>query len=103
MHRLRLRGTELDSSEAGFGCVGLTSVDDRRTAINLLNEAFNAGVTHFDVARAYGLGRAEHILGEFLRSRRKDVTVTTKFGVAPPSFAPHNVSLVAAAKRVLRR
>jgi aryl-alcohol dehydrogenase-like predicted oxidoreductase len=50
-----------------------------------LEEAFAQGITRFDVARAYGLGRAEGILGEFLGSKRQQVTLATKFGIKPPS------------------
>jgi D-threo-aldose 1-dehydrogenase len=32
----------------------------------------------------YGFGQAESCLGEFLASHRAEVTVTTKFGIAPP-------------------
>jgi aryl-alcohol dehydrogenase-like predicted oxidoreductase len=50
----------------------------------MLERAFALGITHFDVARAYGFGRAEGILGKFLRGRRDQVTVATKLGLQPP-------------------
>ena len=67
----------------GFGCSSLTSVG-RKQALRLLEGAFDAGIRHFDVARYYGYGEAEGILGTFLKSRRSQVTVTTKFGIEPP-------------------
>jgi aryl-alcohol dehydrogenase-like predicted oxidoreductase len=92
----------LHTSVAGFGCVGLTALDDDRRAAQLLERALDRGVTHFDVAPLYGFGRAELILGRFLECRRAQVTVTTKFGLAPPKLAAQNPSLVAFAKRILR-
>lgn len=103
MQRIVIRGTDLQVSAAGLGCVGLTSLENITDAAALLERAFDSGITHFDVARAYGGGRAEQILGRFLANRRKDVTVTTKFGIAPPAFVPRNASFVSFAKRLLKR
>jgi hypothetical protein len=50
----------------------------------VLETAYELGIRHFDVAPLYGLGRAEPDLGEFIRSAGVlDVTVATKFGLAP--------------------
>lgn len=87
MQRVTLAGTGIETSRLGFGCVGLTSLNDRRKALRLLETAFESGVTHFDVARLYGSGQAEGILGEFLRGKRDRVTVMTKFGKEPPKMA----------------
>jgi aryl-alcohol dehydrogenase-like predicted oxidoreductase len=67
----------------GFGCSSLTGTS-RSNADRVLETAFDAGVRHFDVARYYGYGEAEGILGRFLKSRRPQVTITTKFGIEPP-------------------
>jgi D-threo-aldose 1-dehydrogenase len=67
----------------GFGCSALTGTS-RKDALQLLGKAFDAGVRHFDVARSYGYGEAEAILGAFVKSRRAEVTITTKFGIQPP-------------------
>jgi len=45
----------------------------------------DTGIRHFDTAPYYGYGEAERVLGEFLREKRDHVTVTTKFGIQPPS------------------
>lgn len=91
------------SSILGFGCAGLTAVRTRRDALDLLACAFDRGVRHYDVARLYGMGRAEHLLGEFLRGRRDQVTVTTKFGITPPKAVQHLGFLVPTVKAALRR
>lgn len=55
----------------------------QREALNAAAMAFEAGVTHFDVARSYGFGDAERVLGKFLATRRGRATVATKFGIRP--------------------
>src|SRR5580692_13032643 len=67
----------------GFGCSALTGTN-RTNALRVLEAAFDAGVRHFDVARYYGYGESEGILGTFIKSRRAEVTITTKFGIEPP-------------------
>jgi aryl-alcohol dehydrogenase-like predicted oxidoreductase len=71
----------------------------------VLEHAFSPGITHFDVARAFGFGRAEGILREFLRQKRHEVTftMTTKFGIEPPSGLAGNVGVINALKKALRR
>jgi aryl-alcohol dehydrogenase-like predicted oxidoreductase len=70
----------------GLGCVGLTAIESRNDALRLLDYAYDVGIRHFDTARVYGMGMSEEILGAFLKGRRNSVTVTTKFGITPPSF-----------------
>jgi D-threo-aldose 1-dehydrogenase len=55
----------------------------RRQRQRVLGEAFERGITHFDVARMYGLGAAEGELGRFAAHRRDEVTIATKFGIDP--------------------
>lgn len=93
--------TRLEVSRLGFGCVKLTTHVDRRDAVQVLDTAFAEGITHFDVARAYGFGRAEGILGEFLQGKRDRVTVATKFGIQPPSGIAGNRWAIDLAKKVL--
>src|SRR6266851_4804354 len=87
MERVRpeemIAGIEISVPVIGFGCSSLASVG-RKKALRLLESAFDAGIRHFDVARYYGYGEAEGILGAFIKSRRTQVTVTTKFGIEPP-------------------
>jgi len=68
-------------NQIGFGCSKLTSNFTRKQALKNLETAFDAGITHFDVARLYGQGLAESILGEFMRAKRDQVTITTKTGL----------------------
>lgn len=85
----------------GFGCVQLTTQPHQSEAVAILERAFSLGITHFDVARAYGFGRAEGILAQFLRGRRDRVTVATKFGFQMPSGLAGDPRLISVAKRLL--
>jgi D-threo-aldose 1-dehydrogenase len=74
----------------------------RRDSLRLLEVAFDAGITHFDVARSYGYGEAESAVGEFAATRRGAVTIATKLGVAPPARS-RGMDLARAGARVLAR
>jgi aryl-alcohol dehydrogenase-like predicted oxidoreductase len=73
------------TTRLGLGCASLGSRIDAKTGLRALAAARERGVTWFDVAPAYGAGEAEVLLGEFLRSGREGVSVTTKVGIAPPA------------------
>jgi D-threo-aldose 1-dehydrogenase len=101
MGRQILCHTGRGTSRLGFGCVQLTRHPNRREAVAILEHALAEGITHFDVARAYGFGRAESILGEFLRGKRSQVTVATKFGLEPPRGLGGKKWIVNTARKVL--
>lgn len=82
MDQISLPGSGRTTTRLGFGCAYLLP----ETAY-LLDVAYDAGVRHFDVARGYGRGLTETLVGRFLK-RRPDATVTTKYGVLPPAGHP---------------
>ena len=65
----------------GFGCVGLLRIPLPFQRARLLRTAIALGITHFDVARMYGLGAAEGVIGQALKPLRDRVTLATKFGI----------------------
>ncbi len=80
----------------GFGGASLTSIKSYKDVKDLLNTAYQEGIRHFDTAVLYGKGYSELIYGHFLKDKRKDVTITTKFGLGNPSvnqFLPIQVML----------
>lgn len=101
MRKQMLGPNLMEVSRLGFGCVKLTIHRERREAVHILEHAFDLGITHFDVARAYGFGRTEYILGEFLRGKRGRVTVATKLGLMPPSGLSGNRWVINLTKKVL--
>lgn len=85
----------------GFGCSALTGTS-RKDALRLLETAFESGVRHFDVARYYGHGDAEGILGAFAKSRRAEITITTKFGLQPPKRTSAKRFVLQAGRKFVR-
>jgi D-threo-aldose 1-dehydrogenase len=78
---VRLDDADLVISRIGFGCASIMRLPSARQRRTLIAAAIDAGLTHFDVARMYGLGAAEAELGRALRARGDHVTVGTKFGL----------------------
>ena len=77
-------GSDLLTTSLGLGCAALSAGLSRHHNRRLVDAAFLAGIRHFDVAPPYGMGTAEGVLGEALKGRRHQVTVTTKVGIARP-------------------
>lgn len=74
----------MTASEIGFGLWTVSTgwwgdVSDER-AIGLIRAAFDAGITLFDSADAYGEGRADRLLAAALGEHRDEITIATKFG-----------------------
>lgn len=95
-----LQGTGVVTSALGFGCAGLFSIPRRSGRRLVLDAVYDAGIRHFDVAPMYGLGLAEMELAPFLRRKRSNVTVTTKFGI-DPSFLSRGAALFQGPLRTL--
>lgn len=76
--------TNLELSELGLGSATLagmlgTDVPDD-TARALVTAALDAGIGYYDTAPHYGFGRAEHLMGDSLRYRQDNVSLSTKVG-----------------------
>src|SRR6188472_4453190 len=71
-------------SALGLGCMPLSSgygqPPDHQSAIALIREAVDRGVTLFDTAEAYGPFANEELVGEALAPVRDRVVIATKFG-----------------------
>ncbi len=76
-----------DSSRLGFGCGSVMGRVGRSESRRAIDAAFDRGVTHFDVARSYGYGDAEGLLGEALRGKRARVVIASKCGLSAPRAA----------------
>lgn len=73
----------IKSSALGFGCASILGAKDRKTSIRAIEIALDLGINHFDVARSYGFGEAEGLVGKVLKSRRDKVVIASKFGIVP--------------------
>jgi aryl-alcohol dehydrogenase-like predicted oxidoreductase len=78
-----LGATGLKVSELGFGCASWWGKPrfDERTALGLVHEALDRGVTLFDTGASYSAGEAEPRLGRALMGRDASrLVVATKVG-----------------------
>ncbi len=81
----RLGRTGLSVSEIGVGTMTFGRQCDERTSTDILDAAFEGGVTFLDTADVYPtggflelMGRSEEIVGRWLKGRRDKVVVATK-------------------------
>lgn len=74
----------ITASEVGFGLwtisTGWWGEHSDESAIALLREAYDLGITLYDTADTYGEGRGETLLQKALGDVRDDITIATKFG-----------------------
>lgn len=80
MKSRKLGLNQLEVSELGLGCMGLSfpNAPTRQESIKLIRSAVENGITFFDTAQAYG--NNELLVGEALEPLRKEVVIATKFG-----------------------
>ena len=80
----KLGQSGISVSAIGLGCMGLSEFYGEPTqeseAINLLHRAVDLGITHFDTAELYGVGRNEQLLGKAFAGRWNQIVLATKFG-----------------------
>jgi aryl-alcohol dehydrogenase-like predicted oxidoreductase len=83
MKRRPFGNTGMNVSEIGLGAWQLANpdwgIDDKSEALRIIQKSLEAGCNFFDTAPGYGGGRSEELLGEGLKSVRKDVIICTKF------------------------
>lgn len=100
---MRLVGSSgLRVSAVGLGCNNFGKLVDDLASVAILHKALDLGVTLFDTAPVYGgvHGGSEEILGRALGSRRKDVSIVTKFGLPPDRNPPRNTSRAAIMREI---
>ena len=54
---------------------------DDKASVTAIRAALDAGITLIDTAPAYGLGRAEDVVGRAIKGRRDEVVLVTKCGL----------------------
>jgi aryl-alcohol dehydrogenase-like predicted oxidoreductase len=71
-------------SSIGLGCMVLTESygpSDKKLDAQLIQKAYEKGVTFFDTADCYGMGANEELVGQAIKPFRKDVLIATKCGI----------------------
>jgi aryl-alcohol dehydrogenase-like predicted oxidoreductase len=83
MQKRKLGTQGLEVPELGLGCMGMSwayGTRDDAESLRVLHRALELGIDFWDSAELYGPFLNEQLLGEALKSvRRQDVTVATKF------------------------
>ncbi len=83
MQYRRLGKSSLVVSAEGLGCMGMSEFygeTDDTESIATIHRAIDRGVTFFDTADMYGVGRNEELVGRAVAPRRHEVIIATKFG-----------------------
>jgi len=86
----RVGETSLEISTLGLGTASLAGnmfAVPEPEAREVITAALDAGISYFDTAPFYGFGKAEHYVGDALRSRREGTILSTKVGRL---LAPHS-------------
>jgi aryl-alcohol dehydrogenase-like predicted oxidoreductase len=68
----------------GLGCMGMSEFYGESNDVEslaTLEAAFAQGVTFYDTADMYGSGHNETLLAKFIRGKREELTIATKFGI----------------------
>ena len=83
MERRRLGGSDIDVSRIILGCGNFGGIgsapelfgqgESREEAASIMDAAWDLGITTFDTADAYGGGRSETYIGEWLRTKGPEV------------------------------
>lgn len=71
-------------SALGLGCMGMSASygpTDDTTSLEVIQRAYDRGITFFDTADMYGNGANEQLLGHGIRSFRDKIILATKCGI----------------------
>ena len=83
--KTRILGSRgLEVSAIGLGCMGMSEfygASDQASSIETLHHAIDIGITFWDTAEIYGVGRNESLVGRALEGKRDQVVLATKFGI----------------------
>jgi aryl-alcohol dehydrogenase-like predicted oxidoreductase len=84
MQYRRLGKSSLIVSALGLGCMGMSEfygAPEEAESVATLHQAIDRGITFFDTADVYGMGRNEDLLWRALAKRRNEIIIATKFGI----------------------
>ncbi|WP_343559086.1 aldo/keto reductase [Sphingobacterium sp.] len=79
MEQRKLGNTDLMVSEIGLGCMSLKSNQPKQSK-DIIQKAFDQGITFFDTADLYDKGQNEMVVGESVQAFRKQIVLASKVG-----------------------
>lgn len=95
--RKRTLGKDLEVSEIGLGCMGMSfayGAGDETASLATIDRALELGVNFLDTADIYGPHTNEELVGKALKGRRDKFVLATKFGIVrtPGSFSTSGIN-----------
>ncbi len=88
--RLGPNGPEVSS--LGLGCMGMSEfygTADERESMETIHMALDRGVNLLDTADVYGPFTNEELVGKAIRGKRRELFLSTKFGIVRSLHDPH--------------
>ncbi|MDD5363317.1 MAG: aldo/keto reductase [Ignavibacteria bacterium] len=79
----KLGNSNLEISGIGLGCMGMSEFygkGDDKESIEVIKKSFELGITFFDTADMYGVGKNEELVGKAIKDIRDKIVLCTKFG-----------------------
>jgi aryl-alcohol dehydrogenase-like predicted oxidoreductase len=84
MRTRQLGNTTLRASRLGLGCMGMSEFYGSRNdeeSMQVIQKAYDRGITFFDTADVYGPHTNEELVGRAIKPFRQAIILATKFGI----------------------
>ncbi|TWI57110.1 aldo/keto reductase [Halalkalibacter nanhaiisediminis] len=78
MKKRQLGQSDLYVSEIGLGCMSIGT--NKNEAAKIIDTALDGGINYLDTADLYDQGMNEEMIGDIIKSKRKELIIATKAG-----------------------